>query len=354
MKLSKLLLLSLAIPLPLMAAVAPPEWSPQEVSIVTSHCQGDTAATNAINRHCQTNGCTDENWATVDQFCADLADDSPTGDIDTPTGDIPEPEDDATLALVSRYCNGDTQAFNTIQQHCQQQSCSPQTLQDIKQHCADLGIDVDTGLLIGATTPQDPPPDPGTSGGSGTSIDDLPADTREMLGQYCAGDAQAETTMVNYCSSNGCPEPSTNDLSTYCLYLGHERDMGSLIAANDRHQGNSPGGNGDLDPADDGNAEPPPPAGPGGSLLVSWSIPTERVDGEPLSASELDGYEIYITGELSGDGSTITIDDPNATEYTIDNLAPDTYYVALVAKDNNGLVSELSDIVSMTIEGGGA
>jgi hypothetical protein len=87
-----------------------------------------------------------------------------------------------------------------------------------------------------------------------------------------------------------------------------------------------------------------------GDATLSWSIPATRENGDSLGTRELAGYKIYYTAEQSGASYTVTINDPNKTTYTVAGLYPDTYYFAISAQDHNGLESELSDIVSATIQ----
>jgi hypothetical protein len=252
MKMIKYLFLSLIFPLPLIAAEAPPSWSPSIVATVTRYCEGDAATIRAVKRYCVFN-CSSSDWTSINQFCSDLtADQQLANQQPQPQPDNSEPADQQTQAqIVTAYCHGDPEAFNTIQQYCQKESCTSKTYEDIKQHCAGLGVTVDTGLLLAG-----PPP--------------------------------AE------------PSDATRNLT------------------------------------------------------VSWSIPLQRVNGESLSASELKGYEIYFTSNKGSKDATIVVNDPHQTEHTIENLAPDTYHVALVAKDNNGVYSDLSEMVSVTIGDSGA
>ena len=86
-----------------------------------------------------------------------------------------------------------------------------------------------------------------------------------------------------------------------------------------------------------------------GSAALSWSAPTTRSDGQPLSMSELAGYEIYMLAESTGVSSVITLSDPFSTSRSIDGLTPDIYHFAISAIDSSGLVSALSPLVSKTV-----
>ena len=86
-----------------------------------------------------------------------------------------------------------------------------------------------------------------------------------------------------------------------------------------------------------------------GSADLSWSSPTTRSNGQPLSMSELAGYEIYMLAESTGVSSVITVSDPFSTSRSIDGLTPDIYHFAISAIDSSGLVSALSPLVSKTV-----
>ena len=46
--------------------------------------------------------------------------------------------------------------------------------------------------------------------------------------------------------------------------------------------------------------------------VISWTAPTERTDGTPLTVDEISGYDVFIDGELSttvpGDATGATVD----------------------------------------------
>jgi hypothetical protein len=88
-----------------------------------------------------------------------------------------------------------------------------------------------------------------------------------------------------------------------------------------------------------------------GKAVLNWTVPTTRANGSPLPASEIAGYEIYVLGQNSGKTNVIVIDDPLATTYTVEGLAPDTYHFSMVAKDTVGQLSEMSAVVPKEISG---
>lgn len=85
---------------------------------------------------------------------------------------------------------------------------------------------------------------------------------------------------------------------------------------------------------------------------LSWSAPTERVDGTPMGLDEIAEYRVFysVDGQPTTDGEFITIG-PDATSETVTlELTPrsEDYTVsfAIVVVDTNGLESEPSEMVS--------
>ena len=74
-----------------------------------------------------------------------------------------------------------------------------------------------------------------------------------------------------------------------------------------------------------------------------------RADGSPLTMADIEGYEIYVLSESTGETAIITLDDGAASSYTLDNLPADTYHFSMAAKDTQGNLSALSAVVSKTI-----
>lgn len=85
---------------------------------------------------------------------------------------------------------------------------------------------------------------------------------------------------------------------------------------------------------------------------LSWSAPTERVDGTPMGLDEIAEYRVFysVDGQPTTEGDYITIG-PDATSETVTlELTPraEDYTVsfAIVVVDTNGLVSQPSEMVS--------
>ena len=84
-----------------------------------------------------------------------------------------------------------------------------------------------------------------------------------------------------------------------------------------------------------------------GSATVSWDVPTTNADGSLLT--DLAGYEVHY-GTSSGNYSTIAqVNDPNATDVTLNSLQPGTWFFAVKAVDQTGNASAFSAEVSKVI-----
>jgi hypothetical protein len=86
--------------------------------------------------------------------------------------------------------------------------------------------------------------------------------------------------------------------------------------------------------------------------ILSWRAPATRVNGDVLSDQELASYEIRY-GTSAEDLSRSAIFD-NAEglidmSYTIENLSAGTWYFTVQARDDDGLLSSPSVVVSKNI-----
>jgi len=87
------------------------------------------------------------------------------------------------------------------------------------------------------------------------------------------------------------------------------------------------------------------------SISTTWDIPTTKVNGEPLSLSEIGGYKIYISTNNVFPPSLphVKITNGAIAEYTINNLPSGTYYIYITTFDVNGDESPYSDPVAKTV-----
>jgi hypothetical protein len=81
------------------------------------------------------------------------------------------------------------------------------------------------------------------------------------------------------------------------------------------------------------------------SVTLSWDPPVQRTDGTPLT--ELGGYHLYF-GAAALD-RRVVIDNPGITTWTLTDLAAGTWQVALSAFDQDGLESELSNVLEISL-----
>jgi hypothetical protein len=86
-----------------------------------------------------------------------------------------------------------------------------------------------------------------------------------------------------------------------------------------------------------------------GVLTLSWSAPSARTDGEPLSLSEIDGYRVYY-GKHKGEYlKGADIKDGTAESATVTGVPFGAYYVVMTTYDANGIESGYSAAVKKTV-----
>ncbi len=84
-------------------------------------------------------------------------------------------------------------------------------------------------------------------------------------------------------------------------------------------------------------------SGQTGSAALSWTAPTARTDGSPLT--NLAGYKLFY-GRMSGIYDfQIDISNPGILTYVVENLVSGDWYFALAAYDSQGLQSDRSNEV---------
>ncbi len=84
-----------------------------------------------------------------------------------------------------------------------------------------------------------------------------------------------------------------------------------------------------------------------GSATLSWTPPTQNLDGSPLI--DLTGYKIYYGNKPGNYRSSIHIDNPGLTIYVVEHLTPNTYYFVLTAVNSSGAESRFSNEVSKLV-----
>ena len=85
------------------------------------------------------------------------------------------------------------------------------------------------------------------------------------------------------------------------------------------------------------------------TVTLSWTAPGTRLDGSSISLSEIEAYEI-LYGQAETDLTERVEVGPAETEYTFEGLKAGTWYFAVRVRDNSGLWSPNSEIVSRDVQ----
>ena len=86
-------------------------------------------------------------------------------------------------------------------------------------------------------------------------------------------------------------------------------------------------------------------AGKTGNLELSWSAPSTRTDGEPLSLSDIDGYRLYYGKKKDEYIKGADIKDGSAQSAIVTGVPNGKYYVVMTTYDVNGVESGYSQAV---------
>ncbi|MCH8551549.1 MAG: fibronectin type III domain-containing protein [Natronospirillum sp.] len=81
----------------------------------------------------------------------------------------------------------------------------------------------------------------------------------------------------------------------------------------------------------------------GGSVTLTWSQPTERVNGSPLTDDDISGYTIRYRSSSNVSFNTIFVENcrSNSCTYKVEDLSnPSEYDFQVAAVDSVGLHSE--------------
>ena len=93
----------------------------------------------------------------------------------------------------------------------------------------------------------------------------------------------------------------------------------------------------------DDDVAPPPPTG---IATLSWTPPTERIDGSVLD--DLAGYEVHFGQSETNLDRVIVLDNAGLSSYVVEELGSGTWYFAMTAVDGEGRRSALSMLGSKT------
>jgi hypothetical protein len=83
-----------------------------------------------------------------------------------------------------------------------------------------------------------------------------------------------------------------------------------------------------------------------GSFSLSWTAPTTRSDGAPISLTEIDGYRVYYGSTQGNYPNSIDITDGTATGTTVNNIPVGDYYLVMTSYDTSGRESAQSGMVN--------
>ena len=103
--------------------------------------------------------------------------------------------------------------------------------------------------------------------------------------------------------------------------------------------------------SDDSSTPEPEPVPPPtiNQVTLSWTAPGTRIDGSSISLSEIDSYQVNY-GQSAGN-LTQSISVPGEeTSYTFEQLEPGIWYFSVQVRDDQGLLSSPSEVVSETVD----
>ncbi len=84
------------------------------------------------------------------------------------------------------------------------------------------------------------------------------------------------------------------------------------------------------------------------SATIDWTPPTENEDGSALT--DLTAYRIYWGTNSGSYPNSVTVNDPGATSYVVENLEPGTYEFVATAVNSAGLESRISNAIRKTAQ----
>lgn len=84
-----------------------------------------------------------------------------------------------------------------------------------------------------------------------------------------------------------------------------------------------------------------------GSAALSWAAPTTNSDGSALT--DLAGFHVYYGTNADLLNQDLAVSNANATSTTVGSLAAGTWYFAVAAVNSGGVIGDLSNVASKTI-----
>jgi len=86
-----------------------------------------------------------------------------------------------------------------------------------------------------------------------------------------------------------------------------------------------------------------------GNIKLSWSAPSTRTDGQPLSLAEIDGYRVYYGAKKGDYVKGADVKDGAAEAVTVTNVPVGKYYVVMTTYDVNGVESGYSQSIKKNV-----
>ena len=86
-----------------------------------------------------------------------------------------------------------------------------------------------------------------------------------------------------------------------------------------------------------------------GNFRLSWTAPTTRSDGTPLSLADIDGFRIYYGKSKGSYPNSVDVRDGSAQSAVVKNIPVGSYYVVMTTYDVTGLESGYSSAISKNV-----
>lgn len=77
-----------------------------------------------------------------------------------------------------------------------------------------------------------------------------------------------------------------------------------------------------------------------GSVMLYWSAPQQRSNGDPMTVNDIGGYEIRYRNAKSPYFKTVLIRDPATEQYRLNSVVLDNLVIEVAVFDNNGIYSD--------------
>ncbi|WP_197469037.1 Ig and FN3 domain-containing protein, partial [Oleiphilus sp. HI0125] len=86
------------------------------------------------------------------------------------------------------------------------------------------------------------------------------------------------------------------------------------------------------------------------SLSLSWAMPTERENGEPLNQSEIYGYKLAFGKSENSLSNSVEIVGAQNTKFTLSNLDPGSLYLHIATIDSDRITGRFSQPIEVILQ----